>query len=104
MTEAQIAVELAKRPVAVDTRRPVELDEDDEGRAAALFLALDTQWNWASTGTVQGNGGYGVRTGLKYEVIAPTAAALGIAVDRALLMDLRVMEAEALKTFAEDRK
>lgn len=104
MSEAAIAAELAKRPGAPEAERPVEIDEDDEGRAAALFLALDTQWNFAGTATVQGNGGYSVRTGLKYEVIAPTAAALDIAVDRQLMIDLRVMEAEALKTFGEQRK
>ncbi len=96
-----MAAELAKRPVAIDTAPPIEIEEADEGQAGALFLALDTQWNWASTGMVQGNGGYGVRTGLKYEVIAPTAAAMAIAVDRQLLIDLRGMEAEALRTFAE---
>lgn len=104
MTEPAIAIELAKRPGAPEPDRAVELDEDDEGRAAALFLALDTQWNFAGTATVQGNGGYSVRTGLKYEVIAPTAAALDIAVDRQLMMDLRVMEAEAMNTFGEQRK
>lgn len=95
--EAEVAKRLADRPPPDRT----ELDADDEGKAAALFLALDTQWNWTSTGMVQGNGGFGMRTGLKYEVIAPTAAALGIAVDAALMIDLRSMEAEALKTFAE---
>lgn len=104
MTEAAIAAELAKRPGAPEPERPVEIDEDDEGRAASLFLHFDTQWNFTGTATVQGNGGYSVRTGLKYEVLLQGAAALGIAVDRQLMIDLRVMEAEALKTFGEARK
>ena len=102
MTAAAIDTEMAKRPVVAS--EPVELEEGDEGEAAALFLALDTQWNFTSTGMVQGNGGYGVRTGLKYETIAPVAAMLGLPANRQCLIDLRIMEAEALATFAVSRR
>lgn len=95
------AIEAAIAALQAPVADPLELAEDDEGRAVALFLALDTQWAWAATGMVQGNGGYGMRVGLKYEVIAPTAAALGLTVDRRTFLDLREMEAEALRTMAE---
>lgn len=105
MAEADIAVrvaaEIARRPPAPE---PVELDEDDEGRAAALFLALDTQWRWTGSGMVAGNGGFGVRIGLDYTAIAPTAAGLELVVDRRVMLDLRAMEAEALTTFSEARR
>jgi hypothetical protein len=101
MDEAAIAAEIARRaPAPADV---VELDADDEGIAASLFLALDTQWNWTATGMVAGNGGFSVRTGLKYESIAPAAAALEISVGRQVMIDLKVMEAQALATFAEAR-
>jgi hypothetical protein len=101
MDEAAIAAEVARRsPEPADT---VELEADDEGIAASLFLALDTQWNWTAAPMVAGNGGFGVRTGLKYESIAPTAAALEITVDRQVMIDLKVLEAQALATFAEAR-
>jgi hypothetical protein len=99
MDAAAIDRELAKLPIAVAA--PVELEEADEGRAVALFFALDTQWNWTNTGMINGNGGTAVRTGLRYGSIAPAAAALGIAVDARVFLDLRVLEAEALKTMAE---
>jgi hypothetical protein len=101
MDAASIEAEVARKPAP--PIEVVEIDEDDEGRAAALFLVLDTQWNWTSTGVVQGNGGFGVRTGLKYEVIAPTALALGVTVDRRVMLDLRELEAAALKAFSEQR-
>lgn len=53
---------------------------------------------------MQGTGGFGVRVGLKYEVIAPTAALLGLTVDRQVMLDLRAMEAEALAADAEARR
>lgn len=102
MDAASIEAEIARRPAPpVDA---IELDEEDEGRAAALFLRLDTQWNFTSTGMVQGNGGFSVRTGLKYEVIKDTAQLLGIVVDRQVMIDVGTMEDEALKTFAEARR
>lgn len=95
--ERQVA---AKAPPPADA---VELEAEDEGRAASLFLALDTQWIWTATGMVAGNGGFGVRTGINYASIAPTAAALEIVVDRQVMIDLRTLEAAAMKTFAEGR-
>lgn len=97
-----MAAQLAR--LAPAPAEAVELEEDDEGRAAALFLALGTQWNFAPSGAVQGTGGFGVRVGLKYEVIEPTARLLGIATDAQLMVDLRAMEAEALTVEAEARR
>ena len=71
---------------------PIELEAEDEGRAAALFLALGTQWKWT---------GMGVRVGLDYGAIEPAARLLGIAFDRSVMLDLQAMEAEALATFGE---
>jgi hypothetical protein len=97
-----VAAELAKRPVqAVDA---VELDADDEGRAAAVFYAMDTQWNWVPGGMVNGTGGFPMMTGLRYEAIAAAAAPLGITVDGRVMADLRTLEAEALRVMAEKRR
>lgn len=104
MSAAAIEAELAKRPGALQPEHPVELDLDDEGRAAALFLDLETNWNWTVTGMVSGNGGVPMRTGLRYEAIPVAAGARGIALDSQVFTDLRAMEAEALKTFAEQRR
>ena len=95
--EKRIALEAAQRPAADE----IEIDADDEGQAVSLFLALDTQWNWTTTGVVGGNGGFGMRTGIRYEAIAPVAAALELTVNRQVMVDLREMEATALKTLAE---
>jgi hypothetical protein len=99
---AGIAAALAALP-APAAPDPAELDEDDEGRAAALFLALDTQWNWGAAGVIGGFGGGIVsqRTGIRYEAIPVVAGALNLAVDQQLLTDLREMEGEALKVMAE---
>jgi hypothetical protein len=104
LDEAGIAAALANLP-APKAADPAELDEADEGRAAALFLALDTQWHWAAAGMISGFGGGIVshRTGIRYEAIPVVAGALGIVPDAAVLADLRVMEGEALKVMAEQR-
>jgi hypothetical protein len=97
-----VAAEMAKRPIQqVDV---IELDADDEGRAAGLFYAMDTQWNWVPGGMVSGTGGFPMMTGLRYEAIAATAAPLGIVVDAVVMADLRTLEAEALKVMAEKRR
>ncbi len=88
--EATIARELAKLPEA--EAAPLELDEADEGLSACLFLALGTQWRTA--------GQTGILAGLDYQAIRPTADLLGIPLDRQRFLDLRDMEAEALKTVA----
>lgn len=89
---ATIARELAKlppRPAAPD----LLLDEADEGRAALLFVGLETQWR---TGGIAA-----VPTGLDYAAIEPTARLLGLELDGALFMDLQLMEGEALRAIAE---
>ena len=61
----------------------------DEKDAAVLFLALGTQWRWHPMA--------GVRLGIEYASIAPTAAACEIAMTPALFVDLRQMEAAAIE-------
>ncbi len=72
----------------------IELEDEDEGRAARLFLGMATQWNW----TMMGAAGViaSSRTGLRYEALPVVAAALGLALDRQTLADLQLIEAEAL--------
>lgn len=62
--------------------------------SVAVFMAMSTQWNWVTPGMA---GAF--RVGLKYEVIAPTAAGLGITCPPRVFTDLRVMEDEALKVW-----
>ena len=61
----------------------------------ALFYALDTQWNIHPLA--------GVRTGINYTAIQPTAQLLGITMTPAMMPDLRKMESEALAAFARRR-
>jgi hypothetical protein len=103
MTAAAIEAEVGRQMAGRAAPEVTEIDEADEGRAAGLFLAMDTQWIWANAGTVAGHGGAPLRTGLRYEALPVVAAAYGLTLDGALLADLRLMEAEALKTFAEGR-
>lgn len=92
-SEATIAAVLATLPVeAADV---TELDEGDEGQAVALFLALGESWHRA--------GMDGVRTGIINSEIAPTAALTGVTMTPALFVDLKAMEAEALRVFASQR-
>ena len=58
-----------------------------------LFFALSTQWREGFNGP----------SGLDYTAVRPTAEMLGIDVGRTLFIDLRTMEAEALKAW-RDRK
>jgi hypothetical protein len=91
-TAENITRELAKLP-AEDAEDLLELGLDDEGPAIGLFCALNTQWNTAGLA--------GVRTGLKYEAIKPTAEALQIDASPGVFLDLRIMEDEALKLVSE---
>lgn len=93
MPPAAIEVELAKLPTRPDAM--IELDADDDGLSVGLFEALSTQWRVAGMG--------GVRMGIDYTAIPATASAFGIPLDPQRMVDLRDMEAEALKTFAEQR-
>ncbi|WP_439532027.1 hypothetical protein [Polymorphobacter sp.] len=103
MSAAAIDVEVARQLAGRPAPEVTEIDEADEGRAAGLFLAMDTQWMWASSGTVAGHGGFGQRTGLRYEALPIVATAHDLVLDQALLADVKTMEQEALKTFAEAR-
>lgn len=94
MAPEAIAAELDRRGLgAAPPPAAIQLDAADEGRAAVLFLALETQWR---------TGGMAAAfTGLDYAAIEPTARLAGIALDPRLFLDLRTMEHEALKAFAE---
>ncbi len=92
-TAENIARELAKLPPETAAAPPIELDEADEGPAIGLFLALQTQWKQAGIA--------GIRTGLDYGAIEPTARLLGIETGPRLFLDLRLMEDEALRVTAE---
>lgn len=91
-TAENIARELAKLPPET-AAPPLELDEADEGPAIGLFLAMQTQWKQAGIA--------GVRTGLDYAAIEPTARLLGVETSPRLFLDLRLMEDEALRVAAE---
>ncbi len=58
----------------------------------ALFFALDTQWHHHPLA--------GVRMGINYAAITPTAEIMGISMTPAMLFDLRIMESAALSAFA----
>jgi hypothetical protein len=92
---ATVEREVAKLPAAQRTPE-IELQEDDEGVAAVLFLALGTQWRSA--------GQAGILTGLDYAAIEPAARMLGLGLVPQTFLDLRHMEAVALKTMAAARK
>ena len=64
----------------------------DERDALAMFLSLSTQWTIHPMA--------GVRTGLDYSAIGPTAALTGITMTPALFADLRMMERAALDEWA----
>lgn len=68
-----------------------------EGRAARLFVAMETQWRWA---------GMGARVGLEYAMIETTARLIGVDLEprEELFAHIRVMEAEALNTWAAQAK
>lgn len=58
-----------------------------------LFVALRTQWIHHPV--------IGTRTGLRYEAIAPTAGNMHVELTPALFADLRIMEEEALASWAK---
>lgn len=63
-----------------------------------VFFAMGTQWRWTSAGL-----GGAFKTGLDYTAIAATASGLGVSVTPQLFNDLRLLEAEALSTWAKRR-
>jgi hypothetical protein len=73
----------------------IELPEELQ-KPVCLFFALGTQWRHA--------GMTGLRIGLDYTAIEATARMLDIEMTPQLLVDLRVMEDEALATWAEKQR
>jgi hypothetical protein len=68
----------------------------DEADAFSLFRTLGTQWrHHAMTG---------MRLGIDYAAVEPTARMLGVTMTPALLLDLQLMEAAALDAWAEARR
>lgn len=65
----------------------------DEEEAVALFTALDTQWRFHPLA--------GVRTGLDYAAIGPTASMLGLTLSPGLFTDIRIMEGAAMRALAK---
>lgn len=88
----QVAALMASRGIAPKPD-DIELGANDEAPAVGLFLALDTQWQFAGMG--------GMRTGLNYTAIEPTARLRGIELTPGVMADLQIMEQEALRIFAE---
>jgi len=66
----------------------------DNVETVTLFAALSTQWRHA--------GLTGVRIGLDYQAIEPTARMLGITLNPNIFSGLRVMEMEALAAMREE--
>ncbi|MGD8327378.1 MAG: DUF1799 domain-containing protein, partial [Sphingomonadales bacterium] len=90
-SEKQIE-ELEARWAISAAREQIEI-APDEHNPVTLFFALSTQWREGFNGP----------SGLDYTAVRPTAEMLGLEVDRTLFIDLRTMEAEALKAW-RDRK
>lgn len=65
----------------------------DEEEAVALFMALDTQWRFHPLA--------GVRTGLDYAAVSPTASMLGLTMNAGLFSDIRIMEGAAMRALAK---
>ncbi len=93
MTRAAIMPQWMLDRLAGTVDRPGEITLcPDEALSFSLFAALGTQWDrHAMTG---------MRLGIRYDVIRPTAEMLGIAVTPAIFSDIRVMEQAAMTEFA----
>lgn len=70
---------------------PVEIAQGDED-VVSLFFSLGTQWRTHPMS--------GMRTGIDYAAIAPTAALMGIAMSPEMMIDLRSMEMAAIEVYA----
>ena len=94
MTQTALMPEWMLRRLAGNDESPGEIEvPPDEAQSAQLFLVLDTQWHR--------HGMTGVRLGMMYDAIEPTARLAGIAVTPAIFADLQVMESAALVALAE---
>lgn len=67
---------------------------EDNWPVVEVFTAMDTQWRYA----------YGHPTGLDYGVLEKVASYLGREDGPELFQGLRVMEAEALRIWGEERR
>lgn len=94
MTANTIMPKWMENRVALDEAQ-IELSRD-EGDSLAVFLAMDTQW--------QRHAMTGLRLGLDYSQIEPTARMLGIEMSAQRFLDLRAMEDAALAQFAKAAK
>lgn len=78
-----------------EKREAIEVHADN-WETVQLFDALHTQWRTA--------GMAGVRVGLDYGAVAPTAQAMGIELSTQRFQEIRLMEASALKQIGENRR
>lgn len=89
-----------------------EMRKDTEAHALVLqpecvepfhvFRRLGTQWRSQMINTMQS--ARLVRTGLDYSAAAQVATVLGFEFDATMLDHLQIMEAEALKVFADEAR
>lgn len=93
MTRAAIMPQWMLDRLAGTVDRPGEITLcPDEALSFSLFAALGTQWDrHAMTG---------MRLGIRYDVIRPTADNMGIAFSPAVFADIQLMERAALAEFA----
>ncbi|WP_336973413.1 DUF1799 domain-containing protein [Sphingobium aromaticiconvertens] len=93
MTQAAIMPQWMKDRLAGTVERPGQIElSPDEATPFSLFVSLGTQWTrHAMTG---------MRLGIDYASIRPTADMMDITMTPALLRDIRSMEASALDEFA----
>lgn len=93
MTRAAIMPQWMLDRLAGTVERPGEITfAPDEALSFSLFAALATQWDrHAMTG---------MRTGIRYAEVRPTAENMDIAMTPAIFADIRMMEQAALSEFA----
>lgn len=67
-----------------------------DAELVSLFFALETQWRWHPMA--------GVRQGIDYQAVRPTADLLGVEMTPRIMADIRMMEIAALEEFARAAK
>jgi len=93
MTQAAIMPQWMLDRLGGTVDRPGEITlAPDEATAFSLFVALGTQW--------ERHGMTGLRLGISYTAIQPTAQMLGVSMTPRLFNDIRTMERAALDEFA----
>lgn len=88
-----INAHLARRQGKESTAAQLIEVAPDEEEAVALFMALDTQWRFHPLA--------GVRTGLDYAALTPTASMLCLEMSARLFGDIRIMEGAAMRALAK---